>query len=98
MNESAEKKIKKLIHTIGLNNNLQDEEVKQIIEAQFRFTYETIRNLEFENLTDEEIDSLKKTFYYKYIGKLFTNSIVINRVKKSIEIRKEKINESRKSE
>lgn len=75
------KKVKDIIHSVGLVNNLTDDEVRKIVESQFRFTYETIKNMSFENLTDDEIEDLRKTFYYKYLGKLFTNSDVIKRQK-----------------
>jgi hypothetical protein len=77
--EINEKKINNLIHTLGLLNNLQDEEIRLIVESQFRFTYETIKNLNFENLSNEEIDDLKKVFYYKYIGKIYTDSEIIQK-------------------
>lgn len=79
MNKIDEKKVKDIIHTIGLNNNLTDEQVKQIVEAQFRFTYEQIRKLKLSDLTYEEIDKLKTNFYYKYIGKLYTSGETVRK-------------------
>lgn len=84
------KKVKDIIHSIGLLNNLTDDEVRKIVESQFRFTYETIKKMSFENLTDDEIDNLRKTFYYKYLGKLFTSSDVIKRQKNRELILKER--------
>lgn len=84
MTDPNKKKIKQLIHRIGLNNFLVDDEVKKIVESQFRFTYEKITETNFEDLTNEEIDELKKTFIYKYIGKIFTNSTVVNGFKESV--------------
>ncbi len=78
MTESDKIKIKKLIHTIGLNNNVVDDEVRLIIESQFRFTYEIIKNLNIKNLTEEEVLNLKTNFYYKYLGKLHTNKFIMN--------------------
>lgn len=85
MNKINEKKVNDIIHTIGLNNNLTDSQVREIIESQFRFTYKTIRTLQLSGLTDEEIDNLKTNFYYKYIGKLYTNSEVIKSHNRRIE-------------
>ena len=85
--EIYDKKIKDLIHRIGLLNNLTDDQVKNIVESQFRFTYEIIKNMSLENLTDEDIDNLKKTFYYKYLGKLYTTNNIIKR--KTIKLNKE---------
>lgn len=93
MNLVDDKKVKNLIHSIGLINNLTDNEVKEIIEAQFRFTYEQMRKISFKELTDEEIDNLKTNFYYKYIGKLYTDSRIIKSHNKKIDLVKKKIDE-----
>jgi len=82
MNRVDDAKVKSIMHTIGLNNNLTDEQIKHIVEAQFRFTWEEIRKIEFEGLTAEEIDELKTNFYFKYIGKLYANSITIAKQKR----------------
>jgi len=79
MNKIDEKKIKDLIHTIGLNNNLTDDEVRKIVESQFRFASETIRSLPFEEMSLEELQDTNTNFYFKYLGKLFTNPDVIQR-------------------
>lgn len=71
MNKSDEQKVNDLIHCIGLKNNLRDSEVKEIIESQFRFTYETIRNLD---LTEKQIEEIKTNFIYKYLGKLYIDN------------------------
>ena len=52
MSKSDEEKIKQLIHRIGLKYNLRDDDVRKIFESQFRFTYDTIRELELKNLTE----------------------------------------------
>lgn len=71
MNKSDEQKVNDLIHCIGLRNNLRDSEVKEIIESQFRFTYETIRGLD---LTEKQIEEIKTNFIYKYLGKLYIDN------------------------
>jgi hypothetical protein len=71
MNKSDEEKINSLIHNIGLNNNLRDQEVREIIESQFRFTYDTIRHLD---LTEKQIEETKTNFIYKYLGKLYIDN------------------------
>lgn len=93
MNKVDEKKIKDVIHTIGLNNYLVDSEIKKIVESQFRFTYDTIRNLPVEEKTDEELDKLKTNFTYKYLGKLYTSSDIIRRQQLKNNILKQKKNE-----
>lgn len=92
MNEVDNNKIKTLIHRIGLLNNLTDAEVSSIVYSQFRFTKDTIKNMQIEELNDEDVDKLKKTFYYKYIGKFYTTSDIIKRKLKT-NIKKEEENE-----
>jgi hypothetical protein len=80
-NEIDERKVADIIHTVGLNNNLMDSQIREIVESQFRFTYKTIKAMSLSTMTDEEIDELKTNFYYKYLGKVYTNSEVITRHK-----------------
>lgn len=96
MTELEHSKVNAAIHNIGLLNNLTDKQVKEIIEAQFRFTYEKIKSLQLEGLSDEEIDNLKTNFYFKYLGKLYTNSRVIRNHKLKEEIVKQKYEENEK--
>lgn len=92
MTEVDNNKIKTLIHRIGLLNNLTDAEVSSIVYSQFRFTKDTIKNMQIEELNDEDVDKLKKTFYYKYIGKFYTTSDIIKRKLKT-NIKKEEEDE-----
>jgi hypothetical protein len=94
MNKIDEKKIKDIIHTIGLNNNLKDDEVRKIVESQFRFTSETIKEMSLEGLTLEELGELKTNFYYKYIGKLYTNpDVIVRQLNKEVLLKKKKEDE-----
>ena len=47
---------------------------------------------QIEGLNDEDVNKLKKTFYYKYIGKFYTTSDIIKRKLKT-NIKKEEGNE-----
>lgn len=83
MDKKDEVQVNKLIHRIGLKYNLKDSDVKSILESQFRFTYETIKELELSELTDEELEELKTNFQYKYIGKLYINKDILkNKIKR----------------
>lgn len=81
MNKSEDFKVNQLIHKIGLKYNLRDIEVKEIVESQFRFTYEIIKGLNLKNLTELELKELKTNFIYKYLGKLYINKQTINLIK-----------------
>lgn len=73
MDKSNNDKVDKMLHSVGLKYGIKDEDIRNIFESQFRFTYDTIRELDFTNLTKEEIEELKTNFQYKYIGKLYIN-------------------------
>jgi hypothetical protein len=75
MDNAAKIKVKNLIHSIGLKYNLRDIEVLEIIESQFRFAQEEIKNLDFKK------EDIKTNFIYKYIGKLYIDTKTINKLK-----------------
>lgn len=98
----SDKKVKDIYHTVGLLNNLRDEQVTEIVNSQYKFVYETIKKMNFEGLTPEEIDELKRTFVFKYLGKLYTDSEVIRRhklkdliLKERYDAREQKLDEGR---
>lgn len=93
MNKIHDKKVSDIIHTIGLNNNLRDEEVREIVESQFRFTYETIRKMSLDTMTIEEINNLKTNFFYKYLGKVHTSGEIVERHRNKLIKNKEEKNE-----
>ena len=66
MDKIQEKKVNDIIHTIGLNNNIRDCEVKEMVESQFRFMYDKIREMNLDNMTEEEINNSKTNFFFKY--------------------------------
>lgn len=75
-----EKIYRDIIHSVGLNNHLPDKVIKDIIDSQYKFIYNKIRETKFDNLTYEEIDELKTSFLLKYIGKIYTDSNIIKRI------------------
>lgn len=69
------KKIKNLIHSIGLENNLSDEEVEKIVKSQFEFTRNKIQELNEKGLNKENKKEFKQVvFHYKRLGKIFLNN------------------------
>lgn len=72
MNKFDEDKIKKLIHSIGLKYNLQDEIINKILVSQFKFAREKISELSLREIENEdEFNKLKLNFNYLHIGKLY---------------------------
>lgn len=70
MSKSDSLIIHNLIHSIGLKNNLIDSKVKEIVEAQFKFAYETIRKTDLTSTQEEVLADVKTNIYFKYLGKL----------------------------
>jgi hypothetical protein len=76
----SDKKVKALIHSIGLKYNLRDEEVQKIINSPYQFTRETITELDIpDNITEEEFAALDTNFIYPHIGKFYTKWNLVNR-------------------
>jgi hypothetical protein len=75
-------KVKLLIHKIGLKHRLQDSVVNKIVNSPYKFTRETITNLNVDGIeTEEEFNKLKTNFMYIYIGKLYTNFNIFKKQK-----------------
>jgi hypothetical protein len=70
------KELKKYKHTLGLENNLNDEEIDKIVNSQFRFAKEKIEELNNNNLNKNNKYNFNNIiFYFKRIGKIYLNNI-----------------------
>ncbi len=79
---SNEDKIKILIHRLGLQYNLKDDEIRKIVNSPYKFTRETISKLDINSdITEEEFNKLKTNFIYVSIGKLYTSFEIFNKFK-----------------
>ena len=79
---SNEDKIKILIHRLGLQYNLKDDEIRKIVNSPYKFTRETISKLDINpDITEEEFNKLKTNFIYVSIGKLYTSFEIFNKFK-----------------
>ena len=84
-NKIDDSKVKALIHRIGLKYNLQDEVISTIINSQYKFIRETIRELNTECVeTKEDFDKLKTNFILPYIGKLHISYYMFKGIKERI--------------
>lgn len=80
MDKNDERKVKQLIHRLGLKYNLRDEEIKQIVNSPFEFAAEKYREIDLRTVTTEEqLDSLKTTFLFKALCKLYINRALFNK-------------------
>ena len=69
-----ERKIKALLHRIGLLTGLPDKEVEKIVSSQYEFIQKTIEAVDFKKIqTKEELEEIRTNFVLKYLGKLYTN-------------------------
>ena len=83
MSKIDEKKLKLLIHKIGLKYNLSDSIIKNIVESPYEFTYNTIKDLKLTgDETKEEFEELKTHFLYKGFGKLYIDYNLFERKQK----------------
>jgi len=77
------KSVKNLIHSIGLRHNLSDNIVKNIVESQFEFARKTMNEIDYTKINSEEdFDKLKKTFYFKGLGRIYIHKISLKRILK----------------
>lgn len=85
-----EDKIKALIHKVGLNNHLQDKVINHIVNSPYKFTRQTIAELDIpEEITEEEFNKLKTNFIYRSIGKLYTSYTFFQKIKRQKEFLKQ---------
>jgi len=81
--ELHENKIKILLIQLSKKYNLPVEEIKEIISSPYKFSKETITNIDFDKIkTEEDFNSLKKNFIFPHIGKIYANyNIFKNKLK-----------------
>ena len=83
MSSIDDDKINKLIHRIGLEFQLRDEEVRKIVNSPYKFTREKITNLSLDGIeTEEDFNKIKTNFIYVYIGKLYTSYPIYKKIQK----------------
>ncbi|MGO1819341.1 MAG: hypothetical protein ACTH0S_06620 [Senegalia sp. (in: firmicutes)] len=69
------KKVKDLIHSIGLKHNLRDEKVLEVVKSEFEFAKDTIDQLNKKGLNRETKRHFKGiVFHYKRLGKIYLNN------------------------
>jgi len=78
-----DERIRKLIHKLGLEFNLQDDVIRKIVQSPYKFTRETISNLSIDGIeSEEEFNKLKVNFIYLHIGKLYTTYQIYEKIQK----------------
>lgn len=70
------------MHKLGLKYHLQDHIINKIVNSPYKFTRETITNLNVDEVeTEEDFNKLKTNFIYMYIGKIYTNFSIFKKNK-----------------
>jgi hypothetical protein len=83
MNDPDNDRIKKLIHSIGLKYNLQDDVINKIIGSPYKFTRIKMTELSIhDDILEEDYNKLKTNFIYPHIGKLYTNFDICTKFRK----------------
>ena len=60
------------------------------MESQFLFTYDTMKEIDFDKIeTEEDLENNKTNFLYKYLGRLVVTMSSINRYTKNKEKNKQ---------
>lgn len=65
--------IKRMFKEVAEDNSVTVAEVIDIFESQFAFIRETIKKIDFKDMSEEEFNNTKKNFNIPNIGKLYTN-------------------------
>lgn len=72
-----------IVQKIALKYNLPVTVAKKIIESQFEFINDTVKELDFKSITNkEEFDQLKTNFTVKYLFTLYANFDKITKINK----------------
>ncbi len=80
MSSNDEKKIKRLIHKLGLKYKLLDEDIKNIIESPYEFSAKIIKGLDLDSLNnEEELNNIKTNFMYTGFAKFYVNPFAFNK-------------------
>lgn len=72
-----------IVQKIALKYNLPVTVAKKIIESQFEFINETVKNLDFKQVkSKEEFDKLQTNFTVKYLFTLYASYNKIDKINK----------------
>jgi len=82
MINTDKKKVKDLIHTLGLKYKMSDEDIRVLVESPFLFSYLKIREINFNEVKEEDLEELKTNFLYKAFGKLYLHGPLFKRMLK----------------
>jgi hypothetical protein len=86
MTKDEHKKIKALIHKLGLKYNLSDDVVKRIVESPYEFAHSILKEAKLDGIqSEDELGEHKTNFNFKALGKLYVNYPSLERREKQKE-------------
>jgi len=86
-------KFKYKIKEISRKYNLPESVVEDVFNSQFKCFRTIVENIPIKEITtEEELNELKTTFCFKYLGKFYTDWRKIKYIKKVTEIKNNKLN------
>ena len=89
MDKLDRKKISLLIHKLGLKYKLSDNIVKELVESPYEFASIIMKQLNIDDISDEDIKDLKTNFNFLALGKLYMEeSLIKRRIKQKENINK----------
>lgn len=95
MSKLDDDKIKKIIHSMALKYNMSDDDMKNLVNSPYEFTYNKIKEMKLDEIsTKEELDNTNTNFIYRSFFKLVVDWITIkgkiNRKNNILKVNKEK--------
>ena len=66
------RKLRSVIHNILKDNNITEDQFNEIIDSPYKFTKDTIEELDLKEINEEDFNKLETNFIYKFIGKFYT--------------------------
>lgn len=77
-----DKHIKAILEELAQRYNLTVKEVEEIVESPYKFMRETISNIDFKNMTEEEFNNTKKSFNIPSMFKFYPSKNAFKKINK----------------
>jgi hypothetical protein len=67
------KKLRSVTYNLIKENNITEEQFNEITESPYRFTKDTMTELDLKEINEEDFYKQETNFIYKFIGKFYTD-------------------------
>lgn len=67
------KKLRSVTYNLIKENNITEEQFNEITESPYRFTKDTMTELDLKEINEEDFSKQETNFIYKFIGKFYTD-------------------------